>query len=94
MFVLFWQRHALRLAACFAPTLAAIPSSATSARRQYRDPERREECEVDELTYKGKLRLASASTCLELAARTCVLEAINIYHTIALMSTSTRSSYT
>lgn len=65
-----WQRIMLRLGACLAPSLAAIPSSATSPSHQYRDLERRRECTEDELTYKGKLRLGSASTCVELAART------------------------
>lgn len=66
-----WLRRVLAAAACLAPSLAAIPSSATSASNQYRDWDRRRECEDDELTYKGMLRLASASACLELAARTC-----------------------
>jgi alpha-beta hydrolase superfamily lysophospholipase len=67
-----WLGYVLALAACLAPSLAAIPSSATSASRQYRDLDRRWECEEDPLSYKGKLRLASASACVELAARTCV----------------------
>lgn len=50
-------------------TTPLIPSSATSAEKQYRDADKRRECEDDPLTVDtgGKLRPASASTCVELA---------------------------
>mmetsp|Transcript_5887 Transcript_5887/g.8330 ORF Transcript_5887/g.8330 Transcript_5887/m.8330 type:complete len:300 (+) Transcript_5887:205-1104(+) len=48
------------------PTFALIPSSATSSEHQYRDPEKRRECDDDELTVSGaNLRTASASACVE-----------------------------
>mmetsp|Transcript_27323 Transcript_27323/g.60682 ORF Transcript_27323/g.60682 Transcript_27323/m.60682 type:complete len:308 (+) Transcript_27323:39-962(+) len=50
-------------------TTPLIPSSATSAEKQYRDADKLKECEDDPLTVDtgGKLRPASASTCVELA---------------------------
>ena len=50
-------------------TVPLIPSSATSAEKQYRDADKRKECEEDPLTVQtdGRLRPASASTCVELA---------------------------
>jgi len=41
-----------------------IPSSATTPDQQYRDAERREECENDTMTYKGNMRPQSANTCV------------------------------
>jgi acylglycerol lipase len=50
------------------PTWQVIPSSSTSADKQYRDAAKREECETDAHTVKGgKIRVASALTCVELA---------------------------
>jgi acylglycerol lipase len=50
------------------PTVQVIPSSATSPDHQFRDEAKRKECVEDELTISGKtLRIASASTCVELA---------------------------
>jgi caffeoylshikimate esterase len=49
------------------PTYALIPSSATSAEKQYRDPKKRQECEEDALTVSGaKLRTASALSCVDI----------------------------
>lgn len=49
------------------PTYALIPSSATSAEKQYRDPKKRQECEDDALTVSGaKLRTASALSCVDM----------------------------
>jgi alpha-beta hydrolase superfamily lysophospholipase len=44
-----------------------IPSNSTSSEAQYRDPEKRKECDNDTLTIKGKLRVGSASACVEMA---------------------------
>lgn len=52
------------LNACF-PSVPVIPSSATSPEMQYRDAERRAECERNTLTYKGYMRPQSALTCVE-----------------------------
>lgn len=52
------------LNACF-PTVPVIPSSATNPSMQYRDAERRAECERNTLTYKGYMRPQSALTCVE-----------------------------
>jgi len=41
-----------------------IPSSATTPDQQYRDAERRAECEKDTMTYKGNMRPQSANTCV------------------------------
>jgi alpha-beta hydrolase superfamily lysophospholipase len=49
-------------------TLPIIPSSSTSLDKQYRDPEKRKECENDTLSISGNLRVASASSCVEMAA--------------------------
>jgi acylglycerol lipase len=63
-------RYLLRGLSFIVPTLALIPSSATSAEKQYRDPIKRKECEDDELSISGShLRVASASTCVELATQ-------------------------
>lgn len=50
-------------------TTALIPSSSTSAEKQYRDPAKRQECEGDPLCVDtgGKIMPASASTLVELA---------------------------
>lgn len=61
------ERTALGLLSMIIPSAPLIPSSATSPDKQYRDPERRAECEADTLTYKGNLRVSAASTCVELA---------------------------
>lgn len=49
-------------------TAALIPSNSTSSKDQYRDPEKRKECDDDTLTVGGKLRVGSASSCVEMAA--------------------------
>ena len=63
------ERSALWWLSMIAPSAPLIPSSATSPERQYRDPERRKECEMDTLTYRGNLRVLSAQTCVELSAQ-------------------------
>jgi acylglycerol lipase len=52
-------------------TLAVIPSNSTALDGQYRDPGKRQECADDTLSYSGKLRVGSASTCVEL---TCYIQ--------------------
>jgi len=47
------------------PTAEIIPSSSTSAEKQYRDAERRNECE-ESSTGGGNIRVASAYTCVSL----------------------------
>ena len=64
-------RHILYGIACIPmlSTALLIPSSSTSAEKQYRDGTKRKECEDDPLAVNtgGKIRPASASTCVELA---------------------------
>lgn len=64
-------RHILYGIACMpiVSTALLIPSSSTSAEKQYRDGAKRKECEDDPLAVNtgGKIRPASASTCVELA---------------------------
>jgi len=62
------ERIALSALSMFIPTVPLIPSSATTPDKQYRDPQRRVECEADEMSYKGKLRVSSALTCVDLAS--------------------------
>ena len=61
------ERTALSLLSYIIPSSPLIPSSATSPDKQYRDPQKRAECEADELSYSGKLRVSSALTCVDLA---------------------------
>jgi len=55
------------------PTWQIIPSSSTDPAKQYRDERKRQECENDEHytvqrgNGSGKIRIGSASTCVELA---------------------------
>ena len=49
-------------------TAALIPSNSTSPTEQYRDPEKRKECMEDGLSVSGKMRVGSASACVEMAA--------------------------
>lgn len=53
------------------PRLEMIPNSSTSSEKQYRDTEKRKECDNDAPANKDgstMLRVGSASTCVELAA--------------------------
>jgi len=62
------EHTALQCLSWIVPTLQVIPSSSTSTEKQYRDEEKRQECEHDELSIPGKsLRIASACTCVDLA---------------------------
>jgi acylglycerol lipase len=61
------ERTALSFLSWFVPSVPLIPSSATSPEKQYRDAQKRAECEADELSYSGKLRVSSALTCVDLA---------------------------
>jgi alpha-beta hydrolase superfamily lysophospholipase len=61
------ERHLLHGLSLAIPTWEVIPSTATSADKQYRDPSKRDECESD--PYKnttGKIRVMSAYTCVDL----------------------------
>lgn len=52
------------------PTWKLIPSSSTSAGDQYRDPDRRRECEEDPfITPGGTIRVGSAHTCVQLTQK-------------------------
>ncbi|KAL7479605.1 hypothetical protein ACHAW6_005356, partial [Cyclotella cf. meneghiniana] len=62
-----FERLALSFLSLILPSMPLIPSSATSPDKQYRDLQRRAECEADELSYKGNLRVSSALTCVDLA---------------------------
>ena len=62
------EEQALGLLSLMIPTWNVIPSSSTSAEKQYRDTEKRAECENDSLTVKTtKICPASALTCVQLA---------------------------
>ena len=51
------------------PTAPIIPSSSTSSEKQYRDPDKRKECDQDPFKSSWPMiRVGSASTCVELAA--------------------------
>lgn len=58
-------KTALGVLSTIFPTVPLIPSSATSPAQQYRDADRRAECQRNTLTYKGYLRPQSALTCVE-----------------------------
>lgn len=63
-------RYLLQGLAGLAPTWQVIPSSSTSMEKQYRDPQKRKECETDPLAVSGStIRIGSAHTCVELARR-------------------------
>jgi acylglycerol lipase len=62
-----FERMALSFLSLILPSMPLIPSSATSLDKQYRDLQRRAECEADGLSYKGNLRVSSALTCVDLA---------------------------
>lgn len=64
-------QYLLRGLSSVVSTWEVIPSSSTSMDKQYRDPEKRRECEEDEYrNLSGHIRVGSASTCVELAAST------------------------
>ena len=50
------------------PTWEIIPSSSTNSEKQYRDPIKRAECDNASMQSSKKIRIASASTCMELAS--------------------------
>ena len=50
------------------PTWEIIPSSSTNSEKQYRDPMKRAECDNASIQSSSKIRIASASTCVELAS--------------------------
>jgi len=61
-------RYLLRGLSSLISEWEVIPSSSTDGSKQYRDPEKRKLCEEDEYSNKtGKIRVGSASTCVELA---------------------------
>lgn len=65
-----FSRSLLRALSAVFPQWQVIPSSSTNADSQYREPARRAECEQDESSVKGsRIRIASASACVELACR-------------------------
>ncbi|CAB9517146.1 Monoglyceride lipase [Seminavis robusta] len=49
-------------------TLAVIPSNSTDSATSYRDPEKRKECDDDAFSISGKMRVGSASSCVQMAA--------------------------
>lgn len=62
------ERTTLQYLSYIVPTLPLIPRSATSLDKQYRDLEKRQECQDDELAIPGSmLRVASACTCVDLS---------------------------
>jgi len=61
-------RYLLRGLSTVIPTWEVIPSSSTDSAKQYRDPDKRARCDNDEFGNKtGRIRVGSASTCVELA---------------------------
>jgi acylglycerol lipase len=66
-----WQWLLLRVLS-YSPLarIALIPSSATDNKKQYADATILKQIEDDTLAYKGKLRVASAESVLDLARRT------------------------
>mmetsp|Transcript_22122 Transcript_22122/g.32673 ORF Transcript_22122/g.32673 Transcript_22122/m.32673 type:complete len:291 (-) Transcript_22122:78-950(-) len=65
------ERYFLSGLAFVLPKVRLIPSSATDAKKQYREPTKREECENDELTCGGKLRPSTAKTLVDI---TCAIQ--------------------
>lgn len=64
------EQSLLRWLSYVLPTMPLIPSKASSDELQYRDAEKRKECENDPLVVKlNYLRPASALTCVELATK-------------------------
>ena len=62
------EAYALQGLAALVPTWQIIPSSSTSAEKQYRDADKRAACETDALAIQGsKIRVGSAWTCVQLA---------------------------
>lgn len=62
------EEYALGFLSTLIPQWNLIPSSSTSAEKQYRDPSKRAECEDDSLTVKtSKICADSALTCVQLA---------------------------
>lgn len=53
----------------FISTLPLIPHSATDSSKQYRDAERRAECDRNTMTNKSGLRPISALTCIEITEK-------------------------
>ena len=61
-------RTLLWMLSYIAPTWEIIPSSSTNSEKQYRDPIKRAECDNASTQSSNKIRIASASTCVELAS--------------------------
>ena len=61
-------RTLLWILSYIAPTWEIIPSSSTNSEKQYRDPIKRAECDNASMQSSNKIRIASASTCVELAS--------------------------
>eukprot|EP00980_Cylindrotheca_fusiformis_P003781 scaffold834_cov123-Cylindrotheca_fusiformis.AAC.28 len=60
------EHYGLKALAFVLPTAQLIPSAATDSKKQYRDPNKRKECDDDELTVDGgRLRTSSALACVE-----------------------------
>jgi acylglycerol lipase len=61
------EHFALKGLAFFVPTWQLIPSSATNSEKQYRDDEKRKECDDDKLTVSGAyLQPSSALACVDI----------------------------
>jgi len=67
--VSYMERFFLSGLAYIVPTIPLIPTSATSNEKQYRDADKRQECQNDKLTYKGKLRPRSAYTLVNITSQ-------------------------
>jgi acylglycerol lipase len=62
------EEGALQCLAMIVPSWNLIPSSSTSSEKQYRDVEKRKQCDTDALAISGsKIRIGSALTCVQLA---------------------------
>jgi alpha-beta hydrolase superfamily lysophospholipase len=63
------ERYLLWGLASVGSTWEVIPSTSTSMEKQYRDESKRSECETDEFkNTTGRIRVGSASTCVELCS--------------------------
>ncbi|KAK3275467.1 hypothetical protein CYMTET_16406 [Cymbomonas tetramitiformis] len=64
-----WLFPILRCVACMLPWIAVVPGNASDSSVQYRDPERRQICDSDPLTYHGRVRLGTGVALIDTQLR-------------------------